>query len=303
MRPTVRNDSAATEPFTWNADDWDTATHTAPPSMRFMPSLPPYGLTRVQCLTQGLDPAWQLEGTLDSEERKRGLRGTWAFTAHLLTSQTRWAVAVIWDHDWTGNGAERDDVLAAALGEAVVEDGVAGLVRRFATGTGLPSATPRSASSYGKSSATSVREAASWPEARRMEVLDFLLGYDFPGKAGEVMLLDLSFGAGAIGEERRAVEARRRERALYETVVRRFRTLAEHAASAGLLNRGEGKIQSSEYRLRGLVSQYVEGHGALLLGPDFVDIEEQVYVRYFGEVLNDARVSLLSKMSRQPSTS
>lgn len=253
---------------------------------------PDHGVRRLDALAAGLLPAWRLVASTDSPERLRqggrGYQGRGAFTAHLLTTApftapsardgapcddeaARWAVAVLWDGDWyTG---ERHMVLEQALTGAVVEDTMAALVRRFATGNGLPSSAPERG------------PVAVWPPTSRWTVLAMLLEQPFPGRAVEQMLVDLTFGVGAVTTHRAKVLTEVAHTSALAAVALRFDSLVEQARRVGL-HRQAWVTYRAGISLREVAVEHWDTE-TLTFGPGFAAAEQAVWKSFFGDVLDD----------------
>lgn len=269
-------------------DRWFATDPTLLPAMRHGYRTPESGLTRVQALQQGLDPSWRLVASADSSARQYGLYGRGAFTAHLLVSETRTAVTVVWDEDWLGRDR---DVLETMLDLSVVEETLAGLVRRFSTATRLP-IRPRHVDSTSRPVfSTAAQHRPAWSDEMRLDVLVFLLEQDFDGKDAESMLLDLALGAGAIEQHRQTVQVEVARKKAYAQVERRFVALVRHAKDAGILDRGAYKAQMGEIALRNLLRAQFDDERTTVPDESFAAAEEQVYRDYFGDVLDDVRAS------------
>lgn len=262
------------------------------------------GFTRIHMLAHGLDSAWRLVASSESSGTFRSRNIMWSFTAHLLASDKRWAVAIIPTAAWDA----REDgvtVIARALRDAVVEESVAGLVRRFTTDTGLPSLSsdgwrsdPSRVSASARGRRLTVHPSGwqfGWALEARMDVLeDLLMRQDFEGRAAEEMLLDLSMGAGALAKHRanrRAEQVEYSRKKIHQQVEERFRTLAVDAARRGILNRGGHKEYAAVVALRRVTNAHFVDDSADL-DEGFDEASEQVYRDFFGDVLGDARAAL-----------
>lgn len=260
--------------------------------------IPSHGASRVDALAAGLAPGWRLVASTDSTERKRhggrGFQGRWSFMAHLLTTAphddtaaqpaagdptfaVRWAVALTWDNNWlTG---DRHEVIEQALAHAVVEDTLAALVRQFASSDTLPNSHP---------SGDGQRVATEWPPTARWSVLAMLFEQPFPGRAAEQMLVDLTFGVGAVGahQHRVAVEGAR-ETAVNE-VRRRFERLVEQARTVGLAREGWVTYRAGTALREAATEHWDEATGSFRAG--FAEAEHAGWQAFFGDVLADLRL-------------
>lgn len=257
---------------------------------------PPHGASRTDALVAGLVPGWRLVASIDSPERLRGrgrAQGRWSFTAHLLTTcshparkdedasaddivgdiavGTRWAVVVLWDGDWFQK--DRHPILVHALADAAVEDTMPGLVRRFATDDRLPASSP-------------YRDmAVVWPPTARWAVLTMLLEQPFPGRDAEQMLVDLTFGVGAVAHHRTKVVAEVAKDAAIASAVDRFSALREQARGIGFVREGWVAYRH-ESTLREAVQEYWD-ETTQSVRPGLAAAERAVWQGFFGDVLGD----------------
>jgi hypothetical protein len=273
---------------TSQTDRWIVTDSSLHPALRHGHTTLP-GFARIHALTHSLDSQWRLVASMQSADSQRGRQsGRWSFSAHLLASPKRWAVAAVQDSTWFRTRDGGLSPIEHALEQAVVETTVAGLVRRFATGTRLP----RFGLDRPVSASHQVQAPVPWTQEARLDVLAYLLmEQDFEGKAAEAMLIDLSFGAGAVQRHRRDVDVDVARNKVRRAVTARFMRLVEHASTTGLLHREAGKAERGEIALQRLLKERFADETTTTLDESFVDVEEQVYRDYFGDVLDEARAS------------
>lgn len=269
---------------------------------------PSHGASRTDALVAGLVPGWRLVASIDSPERLRGrgrAQGRWSFTAHLLATcsppartdedasvddisgpiahdighgiaddpavGTRWAVVVLWDGDWFQK--DRHPILVQALADAAVEDTMPGLVRRFATDDRLPANGP-------------YRDMdVAWPPTARWAVLTMLLEQPFPGRDAEQMLVDLTFGVGAVAHHRTKVVAEVAKDAAIASTVDRFSALREQARGIGFVREG-WVVYRHESTLREAVQEHWD-ETTQSVRPGLAAAERAVWQGFFGDVLDD----------------
>lgn len=244
---------------------------------------PSHGGTRTDALVAGLVSPWRLVASTDSPERLRGrgrAQGRWSFTAHLLTSSpttdevaegARWAVVVLWDGDWFTK--DRHPILVQALADAVAEDTVPGLVRRFAAGDRL-------------FAGGSLRDyEVQWPPTARWAVLTMLLEQPFPGRDAEQMLVDLTFGVGAVAQHRSKVIAEAAKDTAITVVADRFSALLEQARGIGFVRQGWVAYRH-EMRLRQAAEEHWD-ETTQSMRPGLAAAERAVWQGFFGDVLGD----------------
>lgn len=277
---------------TSRTDRWIATDSSLQPALRHGHTTMP-GLSRIQALTHGLDSQWRLVASMQSADSRCGRQSAqWSFSAHLLESPKRWAVVAVQDSTWF---RPRDGGLSPiehALEQAVVETTVAGLVRRFATGTRLPRFGLRFGLDRAVSASHQVQAPLKWTPNARLDVLAYLLmEQDFEGKAAEAMLIDLSFGAGAIQRHRRDVDVDVARKKVRRVVTARFMRLVEHASTTGLLHRERYEAERAEVRLQRLLKAHFADTDMTALDGSWVEAEEQAYRDYFGDALDEARAS------------